>query len=240
MFLQNDNSCSTKQVSTNWQTRVAQSTFRQNYESYSTNTPLQHKVPHNTSMKVNSPNDNRVKCISKHCTYDVLCLPTPAPSHKQPLKNQGHPNQARPSPVSKVLRGDVADGQLRQDHLCTALVNPVQLVIENLPFSIHNGLVLLQHTHHHTRLTGHPIQTFLPITVSKYSSSLHAGHLFLRFFIPGDILQISDYHPYMPWAQSALCFPEILLSIFTNMGVESSHPTPNPSDGWRPSCSRMC
>ena len=133
-------------------------------------------------MKVNGPNNNRVKCISKHCTYDVLCLLTLAPSHQQPLKHQGHPNQARPSPVSKVLRGDISNGQLGQHHLGTALVNPVQLVIENLPFSIHNGLVLLPHTHHCIRLTGHPIQTFLPITVSRASSWLHAGHLFLRFF----------------------------------------------------------
>ena len=160
---------------------------------------VQHKQAPATQSSTQCQHEGERKCISKHCMHNVLCLPTPAPSHQQPLKHQCHPNQARPSPVSEVLRGNVSNGQLGQHHLGTALVNLVQLVIENLPFSIHNGLVLLPHTHHHTRLTGHPIQTFLPITVSKASSSLHAGHLFLRFFsIPGDILQISDYHPYMP------------------------------------------
>ncbi len=46
-------------------------------------------------------------------------------------------------PVCKVLSGYISDGQLREHHFSSTLNYLVQLVIEDLPFSVHHLLVLL-------------------------------------------------------------------------------------------------
>lgn len=46
-------------------------------------------------------------------------------------------------PVSKVLSGNIADGQLGEHHFGSTFNYLVQLVVEDLPLSIHHLLVLL-------------------------------------------------------------------------------------------------
>ena len=50
------------------------------------------------------------------------------------------------SPVGKVLRGDVTDGQLGQHDLGAALMDHLQLVVEDRPLGVNHRLVLLVQT----------------------------------------------------------------------------------------------
>lgn len=55
-----------------------------------------------------------------------------------------HSSSTEEVPVGKVLRGHVADGQLGQHHLGPRLVDFLQLVVQDVPLCIHNGLVVLE------------------------------------------------------------------------------------------------
>lgn len=53
-----------------------------------------------------------------------------------------HPPGAEDPPVSKVLSPQVPNGQPAQHNLCTRLTALGQLVVDDVPLGIHNGLVL--------------------------------------------------------------------------------------------------
>lgn len=55
-------------------------------------------------------------------------------------------NTARTEQISvcKVLCGHISDGQLGQHHFSARFVDLLQLIVQNVPFSINNGLIFLQ------------------------------------------------------------------------------------------------
>lgn len=52
--------------------------------------------------------------------------------------------------VGEVLRGHVSDGQLGQHHLGPRLVDLLQLVVQDVPLGVHDGLVVLKQDHDET------------------------------------------------------------------------------------------
>lgn len=46
--------------------------------------------------------------------------------------------------VGKVLGGNITDGQLGQNHLGSGPIDLLQFVIQDAPFCVYNGLVVLQ------------------------------------------------------------------------------------------------
>lgn len=55
--------------------------------------------------------------------------------------------------VGKVLSRHVTDGQLGQDHLGSGLVDFLQLVIQDVPLCVYDGLVVLQEEETTTELS---------------------------------------------------------------------------------------
>ena len=53
----------------------------------------------------------------------------------------GNPSRAEQAPVRKVLRGEVANRQLREDDLSAALNAEAQLLVDDGPLSVNDGLI---------------------------------------------------------------------------------------------------
>jgi hypothetical protein len=53
-----------------------------------------------------------------------------------------YPAGAEDVAVGKVLRGKVANCQARQNNLCARRRNCIQLLVDDVPLSIHNRLIL--------------------------------------------------------------------------------------------------